>query len=117
MRTLPRHGGSIARQAEEKVVMQAEEILIGRITGLRIFTVPEFGMRAGFRLEWSGQCTVTCCVAGDVAREFVAYYGEGDVIAVRGIFEPRPSTASPKTPWAGRFRVRALRVLEVSVAA
>jgi hypothetical protein len=25
---------------------------------------------------------VTCCIAGDVAREFVAYYREGDIVAV-----------------------------------
>jgi len=89
-----------------------EHILIGRITGLQIFRVPEFGTRASFRIECAGRCPVTCSVAGDVAREFITYYCEGDVIAVRGIYEPRPSTASSSTPWAGRFRVRALRVLE-----
>jgi hypothetical protein len=31
---------------------------------------------------------------------------------VEGMCEPHPSTASAKTPWTSRFRVRALRVLE-----
>ena len=92
--------------------MMQEYFLIGRITRLRIFKVPEFGARVSFRLERLGQVPVTCSVAGDVAREFVTYYGEGDFIAVNGLYEPRPSTASPQCPWAGRFRVCALRVLE-----
>jgi hypothetical protein len=33
-------------------------------------------------------------------------------IEAEGIYEPPPSTASPKTPWVGRLRVRALRILE-----
>ena len=89
-----------------------EHHLIGRIADLTIFSVPEFGTRASFKLECAEQCSITCCIAGDVAREFVAYYRKGDLVAVRGIYELRPSTASSKTPWAGRFRVRALRVLE-----
>jgi hypothetical protein len=98
--------------------MMHEQFLIGRITGLQIFKVPEFGTRACFRLQCSGQYSVICGVAGDVAREFVTYYREGDIIAVKGIYEPRPSTASSKTLWAGRFRVRALRVAEaIGVAA
>jgi len=62
-----------------------ERILIGRITGLRVFRVPDFGTRASFRIERTGQCPVICSVAGDVAREFIAYYCEGDIIAVRAI--------------------------------
>jgi len=80
-----------------------EHFLIGRITGLQIFKVPEFGTRASFTLECWGQSSVICCVAGDVAREFVTYYREGDIIAVKGIYEPRPSTAFSKTPWAAAF--------------
>ena len=94
-----------------------EHVLIGRITGLQIFKVPEFGTRASFRLQCSGQCSVICGVAGDIAREFVTYYREGNIIALKGIYEPRPSTASSRTPWAGRFRVRALRVVEAIGAA
>jgi hypothetical protein len=93
--------------------MLHEHFLIGRITGLRIFKVPEFGTRASFKLECPGQGSVTCAVAGDVAREFVAYYREGDIVAVTGTAEARPSTASSQTPWAGRLRVRTLHVPEV----
>ena len=70
--------------------------------------------RASFTLECSGQCSVACCIAGDVARGFLASCREGDIVAVDGIYEPHPSTASPKTPWVGRFRVRALRILELA---
>src|SRR6516225_6604215 len=83
-------------------------VVVGRIAGLQIFSVPQFGTRASFRLEWPGQDSVTCRVDGDVARELVASYFEGDVIAVKGAYEPRPSTASPKTPWSSQFCVRAL---------
>ena len=85
--------------------MIEEQFLIGRIIRLQIFKVPEFGTRAGFRLEWTGQRYVTCAVAGDVAREFATYYREGDIVTVTGTYEPRPSTASSETPWAGRLRV------------
>ena len=89
-----------------------EHLLIGRIADLTIFSVPEFGTRASFKLECSGQRAVACCIAGDVAREFLAFCRKGDIVAAEGIYEPPPSTASAKTPWASRFRVRALRVLE-----
>jgi hypothetical protein len=92
--------------------MIQEHLLVGRITGLRIFRVPEFGTRASFSLQRLGQCPVTCCAAGDVARELVTFYCEGDTVAMSGVYEPRPSTASAKTPWAGRFRVRGLRIVE-----
>ena len=92
--------------------MMQEHLLIGRITRSQIFKVSEFGTRVSFRLERLGYVPVTCFVAGDVAREFVTYYVEGDFVAVNGLYEPRPSTASPKCPWAGRFRVCALRALE-----
>ena len=92
--------------------MIEEQFLIGRIIRLQIFKDPEFGTRAGFRLECTGQRYVTRAVAGDVAREFVTYYREGDMVTVTGTYEPRPSTASSETPWAGRLRVRALRLLE-----
>jgi hypothetical protein len=36
-----------------------EHILIGRLTGLQIFRVPEFGTRASFRIECGGQCPVS----------------------------------------------------------
>ena len=98
--------------------MMQEPVLIGRVTGPRVFSVPEFGTRASFTLKCSGQCSVACCIAGDVARSFLASCREGDIVAVDGIYEPHPSTASPKTPWVGRFRVRVLRILEsVRIAA
>lgn len=98
-------------------MQEAEQILIGQIMGLRIFRGPEFGTRASFWLESSGQCSVACCVAGDVARELLTFYCEGDMVTVRGVHEPRPSTAACNTPWAGRFRVRALRALEAASVA
>ena len=51
------------------------------------------------------------------AHELLTYYRESDIVAVTGISEPRPSTASAMTPWAGRFRVRTLRIPEVIWAA
>ena len=88
--------------------MIQEQFLIGRIILLQIFKVPEFGTRASFRLECTNRRYVTCAVADDVAREFVTYYREGDIVAVTDTYAPRPSTASSETPWAGRFRVRTL---------
>lgn len=87
-------------------------VLVGRITGLRLFSVPEFGTRASFKLECRERGSVTCAVEGDVTREFLSYCREGDLVALTGVDEPRPSTASLNTAWSGRFRVRALRVLE-----
>ena len=87
-----------------------EHILSGRIAGLVIYRVPEFGTRANFTIEGTGRCPVVCAVEGDVAREFIARYCEGDKVAVRGIYEPRPSTAAANTPWVARFHVRAVRV-------
>jgi hypothetical protein len=93
-----------------------EHILIGRIAGLVIFRVPEFGTRASFTIEGAGRYPVVCAVEGDVAREFIARYCEGDEVGVRGIYEPRPSTAAANTPWVARFRVQAV-VKEVRLAA
>jgi len=42
---------------------------------------------------------------------FIASYREGDIVAVSGMSEPRPSTASSKTTWTGRFRVAYLRAM------
>ena len=92
--------------------MTQECTLTGQITRLAVFTVPEFGTRASFIIECAGRRPTVCGVAGDVAREFIAHYREGDVVALRGVHEPRPSTASAKTPWAGRFRVLDVRVAE-----
>ena len=86
-----------------------QQIHIGCVTRLRIFTVTEFGTRASFVLERRRQEPVDCCVDGQVARAFIASYREGDNVAVSGAIEPRPSTASSKTPWTPRFRVRSLR--------
>jgi hypothetical protein len=92
--------------------MTQECILTGRITRLAIFRVPEFGTRASFYLECAGRPSAICAVAGDVAREFITHYCEGDLVVVRGFHEPRPSTAAANTPWPGRFRVRGIRVAE-----
>ena len=94
-----------------------EHLLSGRIVNLRIFNVPDFGTRASFKLECPGRDPVTCAVAGDVAREFVTGYRDGDIVAVTGTFEARPSTAASQTPWSDRLRVRAVHALEVVWAA
>jgi hypothetical protein len=96
----------------EEVSIMQEHILTGPIAGLVIFRLSEFGTRASFRIERAGRCPVICCIAGDVAKEFVTHFSEGDMVAVRGIHEARPSTASANAQWAGRFRVRAVRVAE-----
>ena len=92
--------------------MTQECILIGRITRLTIFRVAEFGTRASFHLKDAGRRVAVCAVAGNVAREFVAHYCEGDILVVSGYHEPRPSTAPANTPWVGRFRVREIRVAQ-----
>jgi hypothetical protein len=90
-------------------VMLQEHVLAGRIVDLTVMTVREFGMRTSFRLDCAGQRSVACCVADDVAPEFIALYREGDMATVSGTYETRPSTASANTPWAGRFRIHAPR--------
>jgi hypothetical protein len=44
-------------------MQEQERLLIGRITRLQTFTVPEFGTRASFRLECA-EGLVICCVRG-----------------------------------------------------
>ena len=89
-----------------------EHTFTGRIAGLVIFRVPEFGTRARFKVEYMGRSPVTCVVEGDVAREFIARYCEGDKVTVRGTYEPRPSTAAANTPWVPRYRVRNVQVAQ-----
>ena len=89
-----------------------EHTFTGRIAGLVIFRVPEFGTRARFKIEDMGRSPVICAVEGDVAREFIARYCEGDKVTVRGTYEPRPSTAAANTPWDPRFLVRAVQVVQ-----
>ena len=89
-----------------------EYIFIGRIASVVIFRVPEFGPRVCFTIDGEGQCPVVCAAEGDVTREFIAHYSEGDEVVVRGIFEPRPSTAAANTPWVARFRVRVVNIAE-----
>jgi hypothetical protein len=93
-------------------MMTQECILAGRIARLAIFSVPEFGARASFHLECAGRPHAVCAVAGDIARDFIGHYCEGDVVVVSGFHEPRPSTAAANTPWVGRFRVRDIRIAE-----
>ena len=89
-----------------------EHTFTGRIAGLVIFRVPEFGTRARFKVEDMGRSPVVCAVEGDVAREFIARYREGDEITVTGIYEPRPSTTAANTPWVPRYRVRNVQVAQ-----
>ena len=90
--------------------MAQERILTGRISCLAIYRVPEFDTRASFHLDRTGRPPTVCAVAGDIAREFIAHFCEGDRVVVSGFHEPRPSTAAADTPWPGRFRVRDIRV-------
>jgi hypothetical protein len=92
--------------------MTQECTLAGRVTRLAIFRVPEFGSRAGFHLECAGQLPAIGAVDGDVAREFVTHYREGDIVVVKGFHEARPSTAAANTPWVGRFGVHDIRIAE-----
>jgi len=95
-----------------------EHTFTGRIAGLVVFRVPEFGTRARFKVEDVGRLPVVCAVEGDVAREFIARYREGDEITVTGIYEPRPSTVAANTPCVPRYRVRAVKFAEaVRIAA
>jgi hypothetical protein len=89
-----------------------EHTVSGRIVRLAIFWVVEFGTRASFTIDETGRLPVVCAVEGDVAREFIANYSEGDKILVKGVYEPRPSTAAANCPWVARFRVRDVRVSE-----
>jgi hypothetical protein len=91
-----------------------EHTFTGRITGLVIFSVPEFGIRARFKVEDTGRSLVVCAVEGDVAREFIARYRAGDEVAVTAIYEPRPSTAAANTRWVPRYRVRAVKFAEAT---
>jgi hypothetical protein len=89
-----------------------ERTLTGRIANLAIFSLVEFGTRARFKIECGAGSPIVCAVEGNVAREFIAHYREGDMVVVRGVDEHRPSTAAANTPWLGRFRVYAVRVAE-----
>jgi hypothetical protein len=80
-----------------------EHIVTGRIVRLAIFSVPEFGIRASFTIDDTGRLPVVCAVEGDVAREFIGLYSEGDKVIVKGIYEPRPSTAAANCPWLLAF--------------
>jgi len=89
-----------------------EHTFTGRIASLVIFRVPEFGTRARLTIGDTGRDPVVCSVEGDVAREFIARYCEGDNVTVRGIYEPRPSTAAVNTPWVPRYRIRAVQIAQ-----
>jgi len=93
-----------------------EHAVTGRIVRLAIFSVPEFGTRASFTIDETGRLPVVCAVEGDVAREFIGRYSEGDKVVVKGVYEPRPSTAA-NCPWAARFRVRDVHVSEDALLA
>jgi len=92
--------------------MMHQHIVTGRIANLVFYSLVEFGTRASFKIEGAAQRPVVCAVDGDLARKFMAHYREGDIVAVSGFDEPRPSTAAVNTPWLGRFRVCAVRAVE-----
>lgn len=98
------------------IMQEQERLLIGRITRLQTFTVREFGTRASFRLN-ARKAQSPAASPGRLPAELVTHYRESDIVAVTGISEPRPSAASAMTAWAGRVRVRTLRVLQVIWAA
>jgi hypothetical protein len=92
--------------------MQDQVVLTGRVTGLRIFTLSEFGTRAAFTIEVMGQQPLFCAVEGNPARKFVTHCCDGDTVTVAGFHENRPSTAAANTPWVTRFRVRQVHPVE-----
>jgi hypothetical protein len=99
---------STRAETPRQEVTISEHHLVGRIAALAIVSVPEFGTRASFTLEHAGRAPVHCVAFGTVAAAFLAgRHREGDTIAVTGVPEPRPATASSATPWTGRLRVRA----------
>ena len=101
-------------RARRRSTIMQEHTFTGRIAGLVIFRVPEFGTRARFTIDDTGRSPVVCAVEGDVAREFIARYCEGDKVTVSGIYEPRPSTAAANTPWVPRYRVVVVQAAERS---
>jgi hypothetical protein len=94
-----------------------EHSVTGRIVRLAIFSVPEFGTRASFTIDEAGRLPVVCALEGDVARKFIGHYSEGDKVVVKGVYEPRPSTAAANCSWVARFRVRDVRVSEEALFA
>jgi len=87
----------------------AEHIVAGRIARLAIFALSEFGTRASFIVDELGR-PVVCAAEGDIAHELIGRYFEGDNVVVKGVYEPRPATATANTPWVTRLRVREVRV-------
>jgi hypothetical protein len=83
-----------------------ELTVTGRIVRLSIFAVPKFGTQASFTLGETGPLPVVCAAEGDVVREFIGHYSGGEKVEVKGVYEPRPSTAAANSPWVTRFRVR-----------
>jgi hypothetical protein len=64
------------------------------------------GTRASFTTAETGRLPVVCAAKGDVTREFIGYYCEGDKVMAEDVYEPRPSTAAVNSPWVVRFGVR-----------
>jgi hypothetical protein len=89
-----------------------EHTVTGRIVRIAIFSVPDFVTRTSFTINETGRLPVVCAAEGDIAREFIGHYSKGDTIVVKGVYEPRPSTAAANCPWVARFRVRDVRVSE-----
>ena len=68
----------------------------GRIVDLSLFNVPEFGLRASFKIERPGQASIVCAVSGEVAHKFIGRYREGDVVVVGGVREPSTINRCPQ---------------------
>jgi len=94
-----------------------EHPVTGRIVRLAIFSVSEFGTRASFTIDETGRVPVVCAVEGNVAREFIGHYYEGDKVVVKGVYEPRPATAATNCAWVARFRICDVRVSEDALLA
>jgi hypothetical protein len=87
-----------------------EHVLTGRIARLLAFKLPEFGIRARFTIEATEWDSVICAVEGNLAREFITRYCEGDVVndrfsALSRIYSVASTTRShcPFAPLTGHF--------------
>jgi hypothetical protein len=80
-----------------------EHVLTGRITRLVTFKLQEFGARASFTIEDRGRSAVVCAVEGDVARDFIAGYCEGDSVMVRACRKRDRRQPPPIPPGLANF--------------
>ena len=83
-------GNQYAEPFRKKDTISSQRMLAGRINDLVITTVTGLGTRASFRIERAGQCPVFCCVDGNIARELIAHYCDGDLVSVSGLTNRDP---------------------------